>query len=100
MMGDDFEKKLESEIKYSFKIAYNGTDDNKETHKRFTEYAKEETDNSYILALKRLLESSEADWKFQAICEKVDALEMEIAELKMQEEEKGPRKIKTLGGEV
>lgn len=96
-MTSELRKKVDEENRFAFKIAYRGTDDNKETHRRFSEYCKSFTDDSYILGLKSLLENHEIDWKYQKVLEEVANLRVRVEEVAESIDEKSSKKVLTFG---
>jgi len=73
----------------SFKIKYNNTEENRGVHDTFRKFAEAETDNHYLLALKKLLENYSEDYRFEALWEKISLVESAMIELtKNKPEEK------------
>ena len=65
----------------SFKIKYNNTEENRGVHDTFRKFAEAETDNHYLLALKKLLENYSEDYRFEALWEKISLVESAMVEL-------------------
>lgn len=104
---NDFKDKDESGVKYSFNIAYNATKENKKVHEDFKAYAKREADDSYLQAIKRLLELDDFSWKFDSLNkamlilnDRIAALEEKANTTESSKEEKSESTgLKTFGGE-
>lgn len=100
MNKKSLKERVEEDIKVCFKICYDNTDENRRVHEAFQEFAKRETDNGYLLAIKQLLMSYSTDWKYETLHQKILQLEQEVALLQGSddEEEKEPEGVgKTFG---
>ena len=64
-----------------FSIKAKDTEENEAVHKAFKEFSKVECDDNYTQALKRLLESYEKDYKFEAVWEQCKVLEGRLSDL-------------------
>ena len=71
---DQFFKTVSVETK-SFNIKYNDTPTNRRIHELFKEYCNRETDNGYLMGIKKLLETASADWKYEMLKQRIDELE-------------------------
>jgi len=91
--NEEFAKAVEENLYFVFKVKYNGTQENKETHEKFKEYALKHTDNSYILAIRRLLHNDETDWKYESLFNEIQSLKEELAKMTPQTKE-----VSTFGG--
>lgn len=49
------------------RIKYNNTEENRRTDLAFREYAKKYHDDSYLQALKHLLQNASTDWKYDSL---------------------------------
>ena len=101
-MVNDFEDKDEDGVKYAFKVAYNATKANKDVHKRFQEFAEAETDGGYLMAIKKLLDYWDGDWKMDALYKKICENEERINLFEKEysnRQEKQPKSVKTFGGD-
>ena len=99
-MENDFVNKDEDGIKYSFNIKYNGTLANKDVHKRFKQFCKEEADDVYIIGLKTLMDYYDERWMVDQIAMRISILEQEIEALKLKQpttEEKKQKVPKAFG---
>jgi len=99
---DEFAKKCEDETIYVLKAKYKGSKEQKLVIERFQNFAKSETDNVYVLAIEKLLDNYDTDWKFNALEEQVVDLRERIAmveeSLEKKTEEPTKRKVpKTMG---
>lgn len=97
---DDEEKlqRMDDDIRMSFKISYNGTKQNKDIHARFQRFCLEQTDNSYILGIDKLLNAYDTDWKYESLFAEIKHLR-EIVERQQEQLEKRIEKkeVKTFG---
>lgn len=92
--------RVEENIKVCFKICYDNTPENRRIHEAFQEFAKRETDNGYLLAIKRLLEAYSTDWKYATLHQKMQELEMSFDEVLKELDNKQEEKVsdkKTFG---
>jgi len=78
----------EETITYIFKVKYNGTDENKEIHHRFQEFCFRNSDNSYIIGIKMLLDSFETDWKYETLYNELVNVKNLVASMTEKSEEK------------
>ena len=78
----------------SFKIKYNNTEENRQVHDIFRKFAETETDNHYLLALKKLLENYSDDYRFEALWEKISLVESAMVELTQHNQPKQEEKKK------
>lgn len=83
------------EGKFVLKAAYNPSEENIETHKRFTKFAWAEADGNYIIAIKQLLDLIDYAHAIQELDERLAAVELvvqEIVENKPKEQTKKEEK--------
>ena len=98
MGNEEFAQSVEDNLFFSFNVKYRGTEDNKRTKEKFKKFAKEQTDDSYILAIKRLLEYYEEDIKYKKLLEEIGDLRAKIEEVAESLEEKASGEVvKTFG---
>jgi hypothetical protein len=97
MDSKDFAEVVESRNRYTFKVSYNGTSANVSIHEKFKDFAERETDGVYILAIQKLLEAYEADWKYQSLFNEVQDLKVAYEELKVVDKNKEEKELKTFG---
>jgi hypothetical protein len=76
---------VEGSIKFSIKAR--DTEENERVHNAFKEFAKQEWDDNYTLALKDLLQTKEADYKYEAMWEHINHLGRELHQMKETKEE-------------
>ena len=68
------------------KTSAKDTEENQKVHDAFRSFSKAECDDNYTQALRKLLEFYQGDYKFEAIWDKLVALEQEVTTLKKPEE--------------
>ena len=78
-------KKYGVEGKIGFTISSEDTPDNKEVYNSFIAYAKEEANNDYTIALKRLLEHIQTDYKYEVLFDAIKLLEERVLVLETAE---------------
>lgn len=96
-MTESLKEKVESNIKICFKICYDNTPENKRIHEAFQEFAKRETDNGYLLAIKRLLEAYSTDWKYASLYQRIEELEMLVNDLVQEQDNDEEDSKRTFG---
>jgi len=102
-------EKIESFLKdvkvWSFNVKFNTTESNVEAFKEFKEFCKKNTDNNYLLGIRKLLEFYKADYKYQSLYDLIEELQVKTNqiehELKKEDYDKKEKeerpKINTLG---
>lgn len=84
---------LSEEGKIWFTIRANDTEQNSTIHKAYKDYCKTECNNDYTMGLKRLLELSDGEAKFEMLYDTLVELQSRVAELekpKKEEKEEEP----------
>lgn len=64
-----------------FSVKAKDTEHNQQIHEGFRQFAFDECDGDYTLALKRLLETYQSDWKYESLRDGIVFLESRIAEM-------------------
>lgn len=83
-----------------FKVKYNATAENEAVHKEFQAFCAQETDNSYLMGIKRLLEIAKTDWKYESLYSEIVGLKelLAVHEEKLEApKQEGPKVPKTFG---
>ena len=88
MVDEKFAEQCEEKTTYVFKIGYKGTKENKEVHQKFSAFAKAECDDGYLMAIKKLIENYEDDWKFNVLANEIGSVREELAAVVEPIEEK------------
>jgi len=97
----ELKETIENKIKRNFVIQYYNTQQNQSIIKTFILMCENESDNNWILGLKKLLESYSTDWKYASLYDDISELRQELAKLKNEKEKESPsknRSVKTFGG--
>lgn len=81
-----YAKKVEAGNKYKFTVAFNGTDENVETHNRFEEYC-QKFDGVYISGIRSLLDLQEQMYHYNSIISMVDELNLIVGQLQSENDE-------------
>ncbi len=68
----------------SFNVKYNDTEINWDVVKSFKLFCDVETQNNYLLGIKKLLEFYKADWKYQTLHEDIKTLRSELLSFSTQ----------------
>jgi hypothetical protein len=87
MVEKDLSEQIEERIIYAFTVKYYGTPENVAVHNAFKEYCRNNTDSNYLQGIKRLLELSTVDWKYESLHDEI--LELRNA-VSLLEQEKVP----------
>lgn len=90
----------EPNIRYTFKISYNATKENKQTHADFKELSKE-FDSCYIATLRNLLDTYEQSWnhdniymQLEVLRDRVTAMELLLQDMVEEPKEEESKKEK------
>lgn len=91
---------LHEGVRTGFSIKYNATKSNAETHSRFMDYSRMNTDNVYITAIKQLLDrEDEYNYLIGEIIPRLQDMEQKVASLDKGAEEKAHKGPATFGGD-
>ena len=92
----DFMRKHAWEGFTGFTVKAKDTDENVDIHKQFKDFATQECQGNYTLALKQLLSVIDSDYKYQSLFElildmqdRIDVLELKLNEKKDEVKENG-----------
>ena len=99
-MIDNFKKDIEEFVTMSFNVKFNNTEDNKKIFERFKSFAKSETSDNYLMAIKVMLDFIEYDWKYESLSTNLNDLNNRVSALEntpKQEEKKESKIFKTFG---
>lgn len=66
---------------WSFNVKFNATDSNVKTFKEFKEFCKENTDNNYLLGIRKLLGFYKADYKYQSLYDLIEELQVKTNQI-------------------
>jgi len=98
---NELKKRIESKIKRNFVISYYNTEENQQIINTFKLLCEKETDNHYLLGLKKLIETYSTDWKYELISYEIQTIKEELAKIKNNNPQQlmdTKNKIKTFGG--
>ena len=70
-----------------FSIKADDTEENQRVHDAFKKFSEIETDNNYTLALRKLLEFWESDWRYEQLSYRIAEIESRISEPEKKEKE-------------
>lgn len=92
--SSNFLRKHSYEGYVGFNVKAKDTDENKNIHSSFRDFANKECEGNYTLALKQLLSLIESDYKYQSLFElildmqdRIDVLELKLNEKKTKKDE-------------
>jgi hypothetical protein len=102
-MIENLKKDIEDLLTMSFNVKFNKTNDNLKIFERFKQFAKEESNDNYLLAIKTLLDFIEYDWKYESLSSNLNNLNDRVSVLESKgiitEDKKEQKNIlKTFGG--
>lgn len=85
---DEEIRKIPAQERYiRFSIKCDDTRENQKVHEAFKEFAKLECDNNYTIALRKLLESYQQDWKYESLSMRLMSVESAISAIEREKEE-------------